>query len=181
MPTDTGPILRSDFLLHHGIIVDLKRARLDWIEGSLQLTRDVSEERNEDVQKCSLVLETQVQTPGTEYVVTMATVINSDGQQCSTTTTQMLESNQTLMDSTGALIARVLVPESSRRSPVQLLFIQSSRCLNKGTVLGTLVPVDQCIQTDSCCTINPTSLEKKDDLEFLKQFDWSATGQACVR
>ena len=175
VPTDTGPILGSDFLLHHGMIVDLKRGRLDWIGGSLQLKRDVPEERNEDVQKCSLVLETQVQTPGMECVVTMATIINSDGQQCSTTTTQMLEPNQTLMDSTGALIARVLVPESSTRSPVQLLFMQGSRCLNKGTVLGTLVPVDQCIQTDSCCTINPTSHEKKDDFEFLKQFDWSAT------
>ena len=175
VPTDTGPILGSGFVLHHGMILDLKRGRLDWIGESLQLKRDVPEERNKDVLKCSLVLEAQVQTPGMECAVTMATIINSDGQQCSTTTTEMLEPNQTLMNSTGALIARLLVPESSTRSPVQILFMQGSRCLNKGTVLSTLVPVDQCIQTYSCCTINPTSHEKKDDFEFLKQFDWSAT------
>ena len=120
VPTDTGPLMGSDFLLHHRMIVDLKRGRLDWIEGSLQLKRDIPEERKEDVQKCSLVLETQVQTPGMECVVNMATVINSDEQQCSTTTTQMLEPNQTLMDSTGALITRVLVPESSTKRLVQL-------------------------------------------------------------
>ena len=118
IPTDTGPILGFDFLLHHGMIVDLKRGHLDWIGLSLQLKKDVPEERKEDAQKCSLVLETQVQTPRIECVVTMAIVINSNGQQCSTTTTQILEPNQTQMDSTGALIARVMVPESSASSPV---------------------------------------------------------------
>ena len=171
--TETGPILGSDFLLDHGMVVDLKRMRLDWIGGSLQLQRHGQKKR----QRCTLVLEEQLQTPGMECVVAMARVTNNEGESCPIEGIQMLEPSQALMDSTGALVARVLLAESTTRTPVQLLFMQGSKCLNKGTVLGTLIPVEECSQTEYCGSIRSFRCEaqRECDLQFLQQFDWSST------
>ena len=167
METQTGPILGSDFLASHGMIVNMKDSRMNWIGGSVELVRSVVGD-----QSCSLVLEEQVSTTGMECVVVMAKVVNNNGTHL--TGAAMLEPDEELVTSTGTLVARVLVDASKDRVPVQLMFLQGPKCLEKGTVLGEL----ECIEhsntplASSGCPVYAVSHEQSHWL-----FSASSTGQ----
>lgn len=60
-------MLGSDFLADHGMIVDLRYGRLDWVGGSLKLQRPVHTEK-----QCHSVLEEDTRVNRTECTLATA-------------------------------------------------------------------------------------------------------------
>ena len=125
-------------------------------------------------QSCSLVLEEQVSTTAMKCVVVMAKMVNNNGTHL--TGAAMLEPDEELMTNTGTLVARVLVDASKDRVPVQLMFLQDPRCLEKGTVLGELECIEHSntLLASSECPVYAVSYQQSHSA-FLSQFNWTET------
>ena len=136
--------------------------------GSLQLRRYELEEK--DRQKFNLVLEEHPQTSGMECVVAIERVTKNDEECCSSQDIGHLRCQSSYC----IFVARVVIAEATCRTSLQLV-MQRSKCLNKGTVLGTLVPVEECSQNESHCHVSSSRCETEHELKSLQEFGWSST------
>ena len=85
------PILGPDFLLDHGMVIDMAERKLDWIGGTLHL-REVTEQ---------VYYVEDFTSVGMERQIAMACIHYSEGHEVQGFVFCMLEPDQELMDRTG--------------------------------------------------------------------------------
>ena len=165
------PILGADFLLDHGMIVDMSSRKLDWIGGSLPL-RIVADD-------LYCVVTENVQSHSMERRIAMAHTVNSDGEEVQQQGVCLVEPDRDFMDRTG-----VLVDPTTCSVPVQLAVMRETK-LQKGTRLGVLcsVPAPETARDSETVRVAATGYENEsNEREESEQFDftWSTRKQLTV-
>ena len=135
---DTCPIIGSDFLLDHAMILDLAQKRLEWSEGVAELSTPLQRS------KFSVVLDKHLEGAG-ERIIAKAKVVH-EGTGSVEPGTWLMEPDTLFIERTGVHVARVLVEVKQQGDetmiPVELLILEGPRRLWKGTRLGELCDVD---------------------------------------
>ena len=130
---DNCPTIGSDFLLNHGIILDLPQERLKWSGGVAELSTPLRRS------KFSVVLDEHLE--GAEKrIIAKAKVVHEETGSVEPVT-WLMEADTIFIERTRAHVARALVEvkqQGDENIPVELLLLDGPRRLLKVTRLGEL-------------------------------------------
>ena len=128
------PMLVADLLLDHGMIINMAKRQLDWIELTIPPTV-VAEQ-------VYCILKEDLKSVEMERQIVATCLLDREGQSVRFTNLAkcLLKPNRGFMDRTEVMVARVLVNTNFAKVSVQLTIMHETKLL-KGAVLRNNCPV----------------------------------------